>query len=190
MGGWSIFLLAIVGFIPASDVAVAAVNRAITEQIGASTLPGLELRGGVPPDLATVVVVPMLLTTPSAIEEQIEKLEVHHLSNPDANLRFALLSDWKDSDAERSIDDDKLLDVAVAGIARLNDRYGPTLENQFFSSFIVGAYGTTAKESGWAGSASAASYTSSIDCFAETPIRRLSRSMVVCLGFPPASAMS
>ena len=132
VGGWSIFLLAIVGFIPASDVAVAAVNRAITEQIGASTLPGLELRSGVPPDLATVVVVPVVLTTPSAIEEQIEKLEVHHLSNPDANLRFALLSDWKDSDAERSIDDDKLLDVAVAGIARLNDRYGPTLENPFF----------------------------------------------------------
>ena len=34
-----------------------------------------------------------------AIGEQIEKLEVHHLSNPDCNLRFALLSDWKDSDA-------------------------------------------------------------------------------------------
>ena len=131
-GSWSIFLLAIVGFIPASDVAVAAVNRAITEQIGASTLPGLELRGGVPPDLATVVVVPMLLTTQSAIEEQIEKLEVHHLANPDPNLRFALLSDWKDSDAERSADDDKLLDVAVGGIARLNGRYGATRESPLF----------------------------------------------------------
>ena len=130
--GWSLFLLAIVGFVPASDVAVAVVNRAITEQIGASMLPGLELRDGVPPDLATIVVVPTLLTTPSAIEEQIEKLEVHHLSNPDANLRFALLSDWKDSDAERSADDDKLLDVAVAGIARLNERYGATLESPLF----------------------------------------------------------
>jgi cyclic beta-1,2-glucan synthetase len=132
VGGWSIFLLAIVGFVPASDVAVAVVNRAITEQFGASTLPGLELRSGIPPDLATVVVVPILLTTPLAIGEQIEKLEVHHLSNPDCNLRFALLSDWKDSDAEHSIDDDKLLDAAVAGIARLNERYGPTLERPFF----------------------------------------------------------
>ena len=189
--GWSLFLLAVVGFVPASDVAVAVVNRTITGQIGASILPGLELRDGVPPDLATIVVVPTLLTTPSAIEEQIEKLEVHHLSNPDANLRFALLSDWKDSDAERCADDDKLLDVAVAGIARLNDRYGPTLGRaRFFSSFIVGAYGTRAKESGWAGSASAASCTSSIDCFAEPPIRCSSRSMAVRPVSPPGSATS
>ena len=45
-------LLAMVGFVPASDVAVAVVNRVITQQIGATLLPGLELRDGVPPDLA------------------------------------------------------------------------------------------------------------------------------------------
>ncbi len=32
------------------------------------------------------------------IEEQIARLEVHYLSNADARLTFALLSDWADSD--------------------------------------------------------------------------------------------
>jgi len=39
------------------------------------------------------VVVPMLLTTPSAIQNQLSRLEIHYLGNTDANLRFSLLSD-------------------------------------------------------------------------------------------------
>ena len=50
-GGWSLVAAGDCRFVPASDVAVAVVNRAITEQVGATTLPGLELRDGVPPDL-------------------------------------------------------------------------------------------------------------------------------------------
>ena len=62
VSGWPLVMLAVVGFIPASDVAVAVVNRAITQQIGASLLPGLELRDGVTSDFATIVVVPTLLS--------------------------------------------------------------------------------------------------------------------------------
>ena len=72
-------------------------------------MPGLELRDGVPPDLRTIVVVPTLLAGTSAIEKQIERLEVHHLSNPDDNFIFALLSDWRDCEAEHDADDETLL---------------------------------------------------------------------------------
>jgi hypothetical protein len=65
-------------------------------------LPGLELREGVPPDLRAIVVMPLLLTSVSTIQEQIERLEVHHLSNSDDNFTFALLSDWGDSAAEHA----------------------------------------------------------------------------------------
>ncbi|HEX3859055.1 MAG TPA: glucoamylase family protein [Pseudolabrys sp.] len=123
VSGWSLAALGFVGFIPASDVAVAMMNRLITQQIGATLLPGLELRKGVTPDLATIVVVPTLLSTAEEAEAQVEKLEVHHLANPDANFYFALLSDWKDSGEERSKDDDVSLDAAVAAMARLNERY-------------------------------------------------------------------
>ena len=97
IGGWALLVLGIVGLVPASDVAVAIVNRAIAQTAGGTVLPGLELRDGVPPDLRTIVVVPTLLVHTSAIEKQIERLEVHHLSSPDENFIFALLSDWSDS---------------------------------------------------------------------------------------------
>jgi cyclic beta-1,2-glucan synthetase len=124
-GGWIIFILAIAGLVPASDVAVALVNRAITQKVGAMRLPGLELRDGVPEDLRAIIVVPVLLTGIADVREQIERLEVHHLSNPDENFSFALLSDWQDSDTEHRADDETVLTEASAGIARLNLRYGP-----------------------------------------------------------------
>jgi cyclic beta-1,2-glucan synthetase len=125
IGAWALVVLAIVGFAPASDVAVALVNRAVTALVGGMLLPGLELRDGIPRELRTFVVVPMMLADKSEIERQIERLEVHHLSSPDDNFAFALLSDWRDSASEHDARDDSLLNEAVAGIARLNTRYGP-----------------------------------------------------------------
>jgi cyclic beta-1,2-glucan synthetase len=122
---WPLLGLAIVGFVPASDVAIAIVNRTITRLVGGRILPGLELRNGVTPDFRTVIVMPVLLAGASAIEKQIERLEDHHLSNPDDNFTFALISDWPDCETEHNADDETLLGRAAAGIARLNARYGP-----------------------------------------------------------------
>ena len=68
------------------------VNRAITGGFGATLLPGLALRDGVPPICAPWSSIPTLLTTPAAIDEQIERLEVHYLSNPagEISLRAAV----------------------------------------------------------------------------------------------------
>jgi len=118
-------LLAILGIVPAVDVAVALVNRSVTRGFGAAPLPALELRNGVPAHLRTLIAVPTLLTTPDAIKEQIERLEIHHLASPDGELHFALLSDWLDAATEHADDDESLLETAAAGIARLNRRYGP-----------------------------------------------------------------
>jgi cyclic beta-1,2-glucan glucanotransferase len=118
-------VLALLGLIPAIDAAMALVNRGVTMEFGATILPGLELREGVPAQLRTMVVVPILLTTRDALEEQIERLEIHHLANPDGELYFALLSDWTDAAAESVDGDDELLEAAAAGIARLNRSYGP-----------------------------------------------------------------
>ncbi|HWA88805.1 MAG TPA: glucoamylase family protein [Rhizomicrobium sp.] len=122
--GWWLAALGFVGIVPASDVAVAIVNRIITSQVGAMRLPALELRDGVPKEMSTIVVVPTLLTTAAEIREQIERLEVHYLSNTDANLSFALLSDWRDNTLEHAPGDDALLEEAAQGIARLNERHG------------------------------------------------------------------
>ncbi|HET6609396.1 MAG TPA: glucoamylase family protein, partial [Rhodopila sp.] len=118
-------LLGILGMVPAIDVAVAMVNRGVTRGFGATPLPALELRGGVPAHLRTLIAVPTLLTTVDAIEEQIGLLEVHHLASPEGELHFALVSDWLDAPTQTVDGDEALLETAAAGIARLNRRYGP-----------------------------------------------------------------
>jgi cyclic beta-1,2-glucan synthetase len=120
--GWLIWLGA-AGLLPAVDVAVAIVNRGVMRDVGAIVLPGLALRDGIPAELRTVVAVPTLLTTPAAVAEQVERLEVHHLASPGGELYYALLSDWTDSPTAEADGDDGLLATAAAGIARLNRLY-------------------------------------------------------------------
>jgi cyclic beta-1,2-glucan synthetase len=123
--GWQeLLVMAIVGVVPASDIAVAIVNCAITRQVGGKVLPGMELRNGVPPDLRTIVVMPTLLCGLPSIKKQIQRLEDHYLSNLEENITFALVSDWRDSATEHDDDDQHFIDEASGGIERLNTRYG------------------------------------------------------------------
>jgi cyclic beta-1,2-glucan synthetase len=132
LGGAWISLFGVLGAIPAVDVAIALVNRGVTWGVGAALLPALDLRDGIPPHLRTLVAVPTLLTTPEAIEEQIERLEVHYLASPEGELHFALLSDWVDATTEQAEKDKALLKVAADGIARLNRRHGAALDGERF----------------------------------------------------------
>ena len=115
--------LAFLAAVPASELAVALVNRAATDRWRPEILPALALKEGVPDELSTVLVVPILLGDEADIAQQIEKLEVHFFANGDAGLQFLLLSDWVDSDAELSPEDTKRLQFATAGIAALNQRH-------------------------------------------------------------------
>ncbi|HEU4345192.1 MAG TPA: glycosyl transferase, partial [Candidatus Binatia bacterium] len=124
VGVAALLLLGLVALVPALDLAIALVNREVTELLGPRVLPRLALRDGVPADLRTLVVVPTLLIGHDQIAEQIERLEVHYLANPDGDLRFALLSDWTDAPQETMPGDDELLAAAVDGIALLNRRHG------------------------------------------------------------------
>jgi cyclic beta-1,2-glucan synthetase len=117
--------LGLLAFIPASDLAIQLINSSVTRRLRPGVLPRLELSGGVPPELRTLVAVPTLLTTVEEIEEQIGRLEVHYLGNPEDELRFALLSDWRDAPEETMPGDEELLAAATAGMARLNALYGP-----------------------------------------------------------------
>jgi cyclic beta-1,2-glucan synthetase len=124
--------LALVALIPASEAAMALVNRETAGWFSAIILPGLEFRGGIPPQLRTMIVIPTLLTTPDALAEQIERLEVHYLASLDGDIRFALLSDWTDAATEHAPDDDKLLEAAIEGIAQLNRRHEPPPDGDRF----------------------------------------------------------
>jgi hypothetical protein len=52
-------------------------------------------------------------------------LEVQALANPDANVHFALLSDFTDAVEPTRADDDAILEAASRGVAELNAAHGP-----------------------------------------------------------------
>ena len=124
----SLIVLALLTLIPASDLAIAILNRSVSAFVPPRVLPRLDLHEGVPAELRCMVVVPMLLTDAAEVEKQVERLEVHYLANPDGHVHFAVLSDWIDAAVERMPQDEETLVIARAGIARLNQRHGPALD--------------------------------------------------------------
>ena len=124
-GGLVLAILAVAGFVIASDAAVACVNRLAAWAFGATILPGLHLDDGIPASLRTLVAVPTLLTSAASVADQVARLEIHFLSSGNSEIHFALLSDWADSVGEHSDGDTELLAAAADGIARLNQMHGP-----------------------------------------------------------------
>ena len=118
-------LLSLLALTPASELAMAVVNRVVVRLVGPRKLPQLELKEGVPPALRTLVVVPALLLDAREVQALLERLEVHFLANDEGELRFALATDWRDAPAEHAEGDEALLAQVRAGVAQLNALYGP-----------------------------------------------------------------
>ena len=120
-----------VGFIAllamcSSQLAIALVHWAVTSWVPPKLLPRLDFSAGIPAAHHTLVAVPILLTSEEEIDEHLELLEVRFLANRDANLHFALISDFRDATTKCVDGDDALVGRAESGIAALNDKYGPS----------------------------------------------------------------
>ncbi|MBV8487597.1 MAG: hypothetical protein JO161_04910, partial [Planctomycetaceae bacterium] len=129
--GWvGLALAVLVALLPASELAVGLVNHALTLLLRPRVLPKLEFKEGIPEEFATFVVMPSMLVRPRSAEVLCERLETHYLANPNARVRFALLTDFADSDTEEKPEDHVLVRDALKRIEALNDRYaadGPPL---------------------------------------------------------------
>ena len=132
---WHFLPLALLGLFISVDATITLVNRVVTDRFGPAALPGLELRDGVSSEFRTIVVVPTLLSSSAAIDDLIERMEIHYLASPDGDIQFALLSDWTDSATENAANDEELLGAAIEGIARLNRQYGPAPHGTRFFLF-------------------------------------------------------
>jgi cellobiose phosphorylase len=118
-------LLGLLLFLPASELAVLVVNYVLTAILPPQVLPKMAFeKEGIPDDCRALVVVPMLLTTPSAIQNQLGQLEVHYLGNTDSNLCFSLLSDFSDAPRQNMPEDPEYIDIVARGIEELNRRHG------------------------------------------------------------------
>ncbi|WP_417774161.1 GH36-type glycosyl hydrolase domain-containing protein [Stappia sp.] len=129
--GWLLWF-AFLAFLPVSEVSTALVNRILTWSLGATALPGLALKQGVPSSLRTLIAVPTLLTSAADLLEQVERLEVHHLSGSGGDLVFALLTDGTDAEQEVTPEDAGLLAVAAGAIDELNRRHEPVASGNRF----------------------------------------------------------
>ncbi len=85
------------GIIGASQMAVALVNLLTNVMVGPRLLPRLDFSKGIPAASRTMVVIPTLLTSPQAVTDLLEGLEIRYLGNRDPNLFFALLTDFRDA---------------------------------------------------------------------------------------------
>ncbi len=122
LGLWALAALVIVA---TSQLAVALVNWFASLTMAPRTLPRMDYSRGIPADYPSMVVVPTMLSGESGITNLLElRLEVHYLSNRDDRLSFALLTDFRDAPQETMPEDAVALQTAVAGIQRLNQRYG------------------------------------------------------------------
>jgi cyclic beta-1,2-glucan synthetase len=124
-------LAGVLALIPVSEVAVGCVNYVVTVFLRPRVLPKLELRDGIPPSAATFVVIPSMLLDRHSAANLAERLEVHYLANPDAQLRFALLTDFADAKTQEMPEDATYLEQASAAIRELNERYGEGTERFF-----------------------------------------------------------
>src|SRR3977135_110577 len=96
----------------ASQLAVALVNWFVTLLVTPHPLPRMDFSPGIPPQSRTLVAGPSLLTSAKGIEELAEALEVRFLANQDANLYFALLTDFLDASEETLPEDADLVRFA------------------------------------------------------------------------------
>lgn len=109
-------------FLPLLDFAVTFVNWNVVRFLPPHRLPRLDFSDGIPAEDRTFVVVPTLLTSPEHAREMVERLEVHALANPDAALRYALLSDWADAPEKEAPGDAATLAAAREAVRQLNER--------------------------------------------------------------------
>ena len=132
VGVGSLMLLLLAAIVPASEVAVSAVNQLVTLFMRPRTIPKLEFREhGIPTDWRTAVVVPTLIGSVETAREAVEHLEVQFLANRDPRLHFALLTDFPDAESETRPDDEEILAAASDGIAALNAQYAAKGESIF-----------------------------------------------------------
>jgi cellobiose phosphorylase len=120
---WRYWLFAVTGLIGVSALAVPLVNLLVTLFLPPRVLPRLEFSQGIPDAHRTMVIVPTLLSSPQAIEDLIEALEIRYLGNRDPNLFFALLTDFHDAPERMLPGDAALLTQACAAVRALNETY-------------------------------------------------------------------
>lgn len=137
-------------FIPVSEISVHIVNWLVGKAVKPSVFPRLEFKDGIPNDYKTMVVVPTLLSDVNRVDLLLKSLESNYLSNRLANVSFALIGAYSDSDVPNSRADQHILSRTSEGIRKLNETYAKDKEDIFYFYHRMSQYNETDNQwTGW-----------------------------------------
>ncbi len=129
---WMMIVVAILCLIAISQLSLSVINWIATLLARPCLLPKMDFSKGIPVDCKTMVVIPTIIGNVEDVEELAEDIEVRFLANRDANLHFALLTDFKDAVQETLPGDKEIIDLAAEKISALNRKYGRLTDDTFF----------------------------------------------------------
>jgi cyclic beta-1,2-glucan synthetase len=118
--------------LPATDLAIACIQRLTGRLIAPKRLPRFDFSEGIPETARTMVIVPTMLTSIAVVDTLLEHLEVLALGNLDPHIHFAILSDFPDTSTSDAPGDTAILERAAAGIETLNATSGTDRRDRFF----------------------------------------------------------
>jgi len=124
-------LVVLLTVVPASELAIQIVQRLIARLVPPRRLPRLDLRS-IPAPARTMVIVPTILDSVERARELVAHLEVQALGNLDSNIHFAILSDFRDAEAERLPLDSEILTAAADAVRALNAKHADGGHDRFF----------------------------------------------------------
>ncbi|MBN2371498.1 MAG: DUF3131 domain-containing protein [Vicinamibacteria bacterium] len=125
---WAAMFLAL----PASEMAIAFVQRLAARFAPPRRLPRFDYQAGIPESGRTMVIIPALLTSVAEVQRLIEHVEVLALGNLDPRIHFAILGDYADASMRETPEDEPILSAAREGVEALNARYGEGRADRFF----------------------------------------------------------
>ncbi|MCC8142578.1 MAG: hypothetical protein LIO97_00635 [Tannerellaceae bacterium] len=152
--GRTLFVVSLCFFIFLSQFAVFLVNYLSTLFIKPDFLPRLNFSASIPRNCRTIFVVPAMIVNKETVDKLVSDMELHYLSNPDANLSFALLTDFIDSGNEHEAIDNELLEYSRIEIENLNKNIMPGMI-RFFTCFTGRVNGIRKRGNGWGMNANA-----------------------------------
>lgn len=119
---WLAVVTALLAVAPAVTSATALVHWLIARTVPPRVLPRLDPERGVPEGADTLLVVPAIVADEHDVDALVRRLELHHAADPDPRIRYALLTDFADADAETMPGDDELLARLRARVDALDAR--------------------------------------------------------------------
>ncbi len=113
----------LLSLIPAAIIAVTVTHWLVALILPPRILPKLDFAEGLPEGFHAAVAVPVIFRAAEEVGRLLEQVETNWLTNPVANLRFVILSDFADAEAASLPGDADILAALRSGIEQLNSRY-------------------------------------------------------------------